>query len=199
MVEGQHIWGVWYVGLPLYGQIDADVNRASLIRPNFSSAHLAIILGEVARCIKSVHAFHAWTPARSHSAGLHLFVRVGAQLDDAIDRHRTTVTRGAVLRRSVELTLLLEDAPGRSCRADVALDGVGRMRSPGSERRVRVKEVQLIEGSRAVSGCVCEEPPFSEQRHRCGVERFHATQNNALQPPLRRKADAAIQLHLTVC
>jgi len=89
--------------------------------------------GDVARRIERVHALHLRTPIGSYFAHLDFFIRFGVQLEDAIDDNSRAVARGAVLSRSIELTVVLEDPSRRPCRANVALYGVGTMGSPGPQ------------------------------------------------------------------
>src|SRR5947199_3533451 len=92
--------------------------------------------GDVARRIERVHALHLRPPIGSHFAHLDFFIRFGVQPEDAIDDNSRAIARGAVLRRSIELTVVLEDPSRRPCRANVALYGVGTMGSPGPQGRV---------------------------------------------------------------
>src|SRR6266705_3844142 len=89
--------------------------------------------GDVARRIERVHALHLRTPIGSYSCHLHFFIRFGVQLEDAIDDNSRAIARGAVLSRSIKLTVVLENPPRRSCRANVALYGVGTMGGPGPQ------------------------------------------------------------------
>src|SRR5256886_9475368 len=89
--------------------------------------------GDVARRIERVHALHLRVPIGSYFAHLDFFIRFGVQLEDAIDDNSRAVARGAVLSRSIELTVVLEDPSRRPCRANVALYGVGTMGSPGPQ------------------------------------------------------------------
>src|SRR5204863_7678611 len=60
--------------------------------------------GDVARRIERMHALHLRIPIGSYFAHLDFFIRFGVQLEDAIDDNSRAVARGAVLRRSIELT-----------------------------------------------------------------------------------------------
>src|SRR5438309_1696064 len=71
---------------------------------------------------------------QSVPAHLHFSIRVRVQLEDAIDRNSVPVAPGAVLSWSIELSVVLEDPPCRPGRANIALYGVGTMRSPGPQR-----------------------------------------------------------------
>src|SRR6267378_471165 len=102
-----------------------------LWRSKLPASHETIDYSQVADSIERVHARHMRTPIGSYSGHLEFFIRLRVQLQDAIDRHSIAVVPGAVLRRSIRLTVLLENTPRWAGRANIALDRVAAMGRPG--------------------------------------------------------------------
>src|SRR5438034_5183328 len=133
------------------------------VGPKLLSPNKTIDHGHVTRHIERMHAHNVRLPVGDYFVYLRFSIGLRVQLKDAIDRHSIPIAFGAVLSRPIKLLVVLENPPRWPGRANIALYRVAAMRSPGTQRRIRMKCVEFIASPGTVGRDVGEQPPPSRQ------------------------------------
>lgn len=109
-----------------------------------------------------------------------LFVELGGrEPHDAIDRHAAAIGSRAVLRRTVQLSIVDERRPGGTRGAQVAFHGVHCMRFPGTEQ---IRGVEHVELRRVLIPAIAgEHPPPSRPAQESGIRSREVRQQHTIR------------------
>ena len=131
------------------------------VGPKLLSPNQTIDHGHVTRHIERMHARNLRFPVGDYFLDLDFSIGLRVQLQDAIDRHSIPIAFGAVLSGPIKLSVVLENPPRRPGRTNIALYWIAAMRSPGTQRRIRMKCVEFITSPGTIGRDVGEQPPPS--------------------------------------